>query len=227
MEPVKLSPSALTFLYDECKRCFYLSILRGFKRPSVPMAKIFTKIDRAMKDHYAGNSSRLISPELPPGTIFVTEKFIESAVLELPGHHTSVYFSGKIDAFIHFEDNGYGVVDFKTSDVAPHHVAFYGRQLHAYAHSLENPSPRKPEQKMSPVSHFGLLYFSPSGMGAESGGSMSLVGKVTWQELPRDDAVFMQFIDEVVTLLELPEPPEADPECSFCKYRQQARELNL
>jgi hypothetical protein len=45
--------------------------------------------------------------------------------------------------------------------------------------------------------------------------------------MTRDDATFMQFIDEVVTLLELPEPPEADPKCGFCKYRQQAREFNL
>jgi hypothetical protein len=227
MEPIKLSPSTLTFLFDECKRCFYLAIRCNFKRPALPMAKIFTKIDRAMKEHYAGNSGSLISPDLPAGTIFVTEKFIESDVLELPGHHTPIYFSGKIDAFIHFEDGSYGVVDFKTSDVAPHHAAFYGRQLHAYAYSMENPSPRKIGQKMGPVTHFGLLYFSPFGMGEETNGRLPLLGQLVWQELQRDDEAFLRFLDEVLTVLELPEPPEADEDCAFCKYRQQARELQL
>jgi hypothetical protein len=36
----------------------------------------------------------------------------------------------------------------------------------------------------------------------------------------------VHFIDEVLTVLELPEPPEADPECAFCKYRLQARTTN-
>lgn len=227
MEPIKLSPSSLTFLYDECKRCFYLSMYGQLKRPSSVFPKIFGKIDNLMKAHFASQSSQIISPDLPPGTIFITEKFIESAVLEMPGHHTPVYFSGKIDAFIHFQDGSYGVVDFKTSDVAPHHEEFYRRQLQAYIYSMENPSPRKLEQKMSPVTKLGLLFYSPTDLDVGPSNLISLNGPMTWKELTRDDATFMKFMDDVVTVLELPEPPEADPDCGFCKYRQQARELNL
>ncbi|EKD87781.1 MAG: hypothetical protein ACD_35C00212G0001, partial [uncultured bacterium] len=30
----KLSPSQLTFAWDECPRCFYLDVVLGIKRPA-------------------------------------------------------------------------------------------------------------------------------------------------------------------------------------------------
>jgi hypothetical protein len=35
-----LSPSDFAFLWEECKRCFYLKIVSGFRRPGGPMPKI-------------------------------------------------------------------------------------------------------------------------------------------------------------------------------------------
>ena len=58
----KLSPSDLTFLWDECPRCFYLKVVNGFNRPSLPMPKIFTRIDLIMKGYYAGKPSSALSP---------------------------------------------------------------------------------------------------------------------------------------------------------------------
>ncbi len=41
MENWKISPSDLTFLWDECPRCFYLKVRHKFKRPGLPFPKIY------------------------------------------------------------------------------------------------------------------------------------------------------------------------------------------
>ncbi len=137
MESIKLSPSELTFLWDECRRCFYLKVMQKFNRPSAPMAKIFTRIDQAMKTYYSDKSPHEISADLPEGRIFISEKFVQSEPIELPGHALRCHFSGKIDAYIRFDDGTFGVIDFKTSDPAPHHLEFYNRQLQAYKYCLK------------------------------------------------------------------------------------------
>ena len=50
----KLSPSDFVFLYEECKRCFYLKVARDYQRPRGPFPKIFTIIDGLMKDFFDG-----------------------------------------------------------------------------------------------------------------------------------------------------------------------------
>jgi CRISPR/Cas system-associated exonuclease Cas4 (RecB family) len=42
-------------------------------------------------------------------------------------------------------------------------------------------------------------------------------------EIPQDEEVFLSFIRQVLDLLSRPEPPEANPECTFCSYREAAR----
>ena len=58
MADYTLSPSDLTFLWDECKRCFYLKVRENFRRPSAPFPSIFGLIDRLMKDIYLGESTK-------------------------------------------------------------------------------------------------------------------------------------------------------------------------
>ena len=42
--------------------------------------------------------------------------------------------------------------------------------------------------------------------------------------MPRDDAAFDAFLGEVVTLLDLPEPPAPGRRCEFCRYRSRGEE---
>ena len=74
-EPIKLSPSDLTFLWDECKRCFYLKYVHSIHRPSAPFPGIFSTIDRLMKGYYEGQPTEKLSSELPPGVIRFSERF--------------------------------------------------------------------------------------------------------------------------------------------------------
>jgi len=220
-DPIKLSPSDLTFLWDECKRCFYLKYRHGITRPAAPFPGIFSKIDRLMKAYFAGRPSVEINPALPPGQVVYGEKWVESQPIQVPGHSLSCYIRGKFDTVIAFDDSSFGVVDFKTAEPRPEFIPFYGRQLHAYCLALEHAAVGK--FSLTPVSRLGLLVVSPEAMMVTASGEIAYLGGVTWIEVPRNDVEFLGFLGDVVGLLEQPDIPPAAADCSYCEYRAHAR----
>ena len=217
----KLSPSDLTFLWDECSRCFYLKVRQQFGRPSMPFPKIFTRIDLLMKDVYQGRSTRAFSSVLPEGRIIMSGRWVTSEPIRRTASGSEAYIMGIFDTVVQFEDQSYGVVDFKTTEVKESHVAFYGRQLNAYAYALAHPAPGK--LGLQPVSRLGLLCFDPRNMADNQDGGLTMAGPVTWVDVPCDEAGFLAFLDEVLALLDEPAPPPANPDCPFCSYREAAR----
>ncbi len=220
--PYRLSPSDLTFLWDECPRCFYLKVKHDFRRPAVPFPSIFTTIDGLMKEFFQGQSTETLETSLPPGRVLFSGKRVQSAPLTLPGHAETCVLSGLFDSLLAFDDGSYGVVDFKTSAPKAQHVAFYGRQLHAYAYALEHPAQGK--LHLAPINRLGLFIVQPNEMTRQPDGRIAYVGEVTWLEVPRDEAAFLNFLSDVMTLLESPEPPPAAEHCVWCAYRQSARQ---
>ena len=218
MNTYKLSPSDLTFLWDDCKRCFYLKVVNKIARPSTPMPSIFIKIDGLMKSFYQGKATGELCPDLPPGFVQFGEKWVESQPIRLPGYTSACYIKGKFDTVVRFEDGSYGVVDFKTSTPKPTHLAFYGRQLHAYAYALEHAEVGK--FSLSPITHLGLLVVEPNDIVKTPDGRIAYLGEMTWQEVPRDDGAFFHFLGEVMSVLEQPTPPEPAEKCVYCQYRQ-------
>ncbi len=217
----KLSPSDLTFLWDECPRCFYLKVVRKFNRPPTAFPSIFSKIDSLMKRYFAGRSTAEFTGNLPPGVVKYGGLSVESEVLQLPGHAATCVLAGKFDSVLEFEAGAYAVVDFKTTTPKAEHVAFYSRQLHAYAYALEHPAPGK--LRLSPITRLGLFSLDLDGLERQANERLALSGLVLWQECPRDEAGFMAFLAGVMRVLEQPEPPPAGEKCGFCKYRDNAR----
>jgi len=221
MQNWKLSPSDLTFLWDECKRCFYLKVRHDFRRPSQPFPKIFGTIDLLMKDIYLNHSTKKISPDLPEGKTIMTGRWVTSQPIRTANHENTCYIQGIFDTVVQFEDGSYGVVDFKTSQAKEEHIAFYSRQLQAYAYALEHPAPGK--LHLSPVSRLGLLFFEPQHMLEEPQASLNLSGPTKWVECPVNEDNFLTIINEIMDVLAQPEPPDANPECGFCGYRAASR----
>lgn len=221
----KLSPSDLTFLWSECPRCFYLKVVRGMDRPRMAMPAIFTRIDRLMKEFFMDLPAAAISPGLPAGKMRLADSWVVSEPIVLSEDRACGYIRGKLDAVLEFADGSYGIVDFKTTEPKPEHVSFYSRQLHAYAYALEHPAPAK--LSLSPIRRLGLLSMEPQGMDRGADGRVGYVGRLTWQEIPRDDGAFLDFLSQVLALLKQPEPPAGSADCPWCAYRQQARETGL
>ena len=212
---LKLAPSDLTFLWDECQRCFWLKAKGVLKRPSAPFSKIFTRLDTQTKDYFFGRRAEEMAPELRAGRVAFGDRWVRSAPLQVPGHEMQVTLQGKIDTALSFDDGTFGVIDFKTSEPRTEHVLFYSRQLHSYALAAEHPGAGALE--LSPVSQLGLLCVEPVGMvGLDDG--VAYRGTSTFLEIERDDDVFLTFLSQVLFVLERPEPPDATQGCPYCAY---------
>jgi hypothetical protein len=222
---IKLSPSDLTFLWDECPRCFYLKHVHGITRPAAPFPAVFGAIDRLMKAQFAGRPASDIDLSLPPGVIDVSEKWVESLPILFPGHSMRLFLRGKIDAFIGFEDGSYGIIDFKTSEPKKEQIPFYSRQLHAYAYALQHPAPGR--LAFSPITRMGLYVEAPQATLAATTSQISFHFRSTWMEVPIDENEFIGFLGRVLALLELPEPPAPGESCEYCQYRQHARQHGM
>jgi hypothetical protein len=189
------------------------------------MPKIFTQIDSAMKTFYSQKRTEDIAKGMPPGVVAYGEKWVESQPISLPGFSGTCFIKGKFDTVVRFDDGTFGVIDFKTSQRKSEHIPLYSRQLHAYAHALEHPAAGG--FAANPVTQLGLLVFEPSQYTQGRTGKVGFAGEISWVPVPRDDAKFMRFLSQVMTILESPEPPPANPDCEWCRYRQNSRNMDL
>jgi len=217
----QLSPSDLTFLWDECPRCFYLKVVHKYNRPWSPFPSIFNRIDKIMKDYYEGKPTSSISFDLPEGVIRTGEKWVKSIPITYAASPTSAQIRGKFDATIAFSDGSYGVIDFKTSEPKKEHVDFYSRQLHAYAYALENAA--SGSYALNPITRLGLLCVEPVSMDLNNRDQIAYLGNVTWLECPLDYNNFFSFLEGVLQVLDDPSPPESNENCNYCRYRDSSR----
>ena len=212
---IRLAPSDLTFLFDECERCFWFKARGVLKRPASIFPKIFQRLDSQTKDFFYGKRAEEMAEGVRPGRVAFGDRWVRSRPLKVPGHSTRVQLAGIIDTALALDDGSFAIIDFKTSEPKPEHVTFYGRQLHSYALAAENPAEGALE--LAPVTQLGLLCVEPTAMvGLDNG--VAYKGVATYMEIERDDGAFLAFLSRVLFVLESAEPPPAAPQCSYCKY---------
>jgi len=92
-----LSPTDLTFLWDECRRCFYNKVVLRQARPRGPFPKVFGAIDRAMKDFCLGEQAEALVPGMP-GVIGHGDRWVKSVPIGLPGRRSTPSVSTSSEA---------------------------------------------------------------------------------------------------------------------------------
>ena len=204
----KLSPSDFAYLYEECKRCFYLKVKENIPRPSTPFPGVFTTLNSMVQTKLIGKNLITLSQDLPDCTVINQEIFVESKTIP----NTSCYIKGKYDLLGKNPDGTYTVVDLKISLPSEEKIEKYKTQLFSYKFALENPVSSTPIK----ITKMGLLIFYP-----EYVDFIDETSKVNfppkWMEIPTDEKAFYNFIKEVDDLLEGP-VPEMNPSCKFCEY---------
>jgi CRISPR/Cas system-associated exonuclease Cas4 (RecB family) len=218
----RIIPSELTFLYQSCKRCFVNRVKHGLEQPSIPLPSVFNTVAYLQKEYYAGKRTDLISPRLPPGSIDYGELRVQSGRIELPGCASTCFIVGRFDIVARLDDGSYAVLDFKTGDPNEEKASMYSRQLHAYAYALEHPEQGALE--LRPVSNLGLVYFIPDHCERTGPERQVIGGQLQWVPVNLDVEEFLQFLTEVVKLLDGP-LPKPDPQCEWCAYYAQRKSL--
>ncbi len=222
----KLSPSDLTYLYDGCKFCFWLKVKLNISQPSMQMPGIFSVIATKQKEFYANKRTEEFCPELPPGVVIYNEQWVQSKVISFNDRH-GCFIRGRFDCVVKFDDNSYGVIDFKTASPSDKKVEMYARQLNAYAYALENPD-NNSSLNLAPITKLGLIFFEPISFEQLSLDRQSFVGSVKWVEVKRDDKQFLEFVKGAMEVLVMERPPEPANDCPWCKYRREtARNFSL
>ena len=224
MAVYNLSPSDLTFLWDGCKRCFYLKVKHNIVYRG-PFPGMFGRMGDLTSNYYLDKSSSEISPDLPAGIVKFREKWVKSVPISFPDTSTQCILKGRFDALMAFEDGSYGIIDYKTSDASEEKAAFYSRQLSAYAYALENPAPGA--LSISPITRLGLFIITPNRFERMPNGETAFVTRTTWMDVPRDDATFLALLREIVTLLDKPIPPDSAEDCGLCNYRKNLNEAGF
>lgn len=235
-KPTIFYPSDLTWLYNDCPRCFYLKLNHGIKTPRMGMPAIFRTIDDAIRRYCMEiKRTEAVCPDMPPGEFILGEHWVNTTTYSpMPGHHLRFGFSGKPDTVVRWDDGSYGVLDFKTTSPKPSTVSFYAAQVEMYSRALEQPRNPKETPPLSPISLNGILAWEPlsfNGNSAESiddrfgkakditlGSGLDLRGRLVWLPVEREKVDLKGILEPVITLLEAKTPPDADPECSSCKY---------
>jgi len=217
METFILSPSELTFLWDECKFCFYMKVKHKIAYKG-PFPAIFGSMGDLTSGFYHYKSTTLLSETLPVGVLKFREGWVKSAPIAFDGIDSKCVIRGRFDAVAAFEDGSFGLIDYKTSNATYEKAAFYSRQLSAYAWSLEHPA--RGALALSPVTRMGLFVISPRRFETVSDGDMAFISKTTWLDVPRDDAGFMDFLGGVMAVLDADEPPPSSETCPLCSYRK-------
>ena len=220
---IKLSPSSLTFLFDECAACFWHHY-NGRPRPATAFPKVFGSLDNAQKDFFVGRSVKDVKKSLPAGVI-QRGKRVRSEAIALPGTSYRVQFGGETDTILKFSRAGYGVCDFKTSAPGDEAAALYGRQLHAYAIALEQPA--GDALRLAPVSRLGLICFPPDGMVQLPGkkGGFAYRTSAVWVEVERNDEAFLHFVADAVKLITRRTMPRSAPNCGWCRWSRMTAPL--
>jgi len=220
----KLSPSDFTFLYEGCKRCYYLKVVHNISQPSIPLPSIFSKIAGLLKNYYNGKHTRDLHVDLPPGNVNYSERYVKSEPIQLPDHNDTCFISGRFDIVVELEDGTYGVIDFKTANPNEKYRDLYSRQLHAYAYALEHPA--STTLSLSPITKMGLLYFYPSKISQPSIEWLSYDAEIHWIEINKDEQGFLGFIGEALDVLESVEPPDSSPTCPWCGYISKLKNIS-
>ncbi len=218
-----LRPSDFNFLWEECRRCYWLQVARDWRRPRTPFPRVFSVLADLEAASFDGQRTEDMLPGvLPPGTFRHGEQDVLSAPIAIDGTDSAVVLKGRLDMMVAFDDGAWGVIDFKTS--LPHEVSplRYGRQLHAYAWCLERPA--EGAFTRAPIGTLGLLCLEPREM-KRGRQTPEIYGRFhpEWVPVERDDAAFAAFLAEGVGVLAGPEPPPAGPRCGHCDYRARTR----
>ena len=215
------SPSELDFKAKKCKRCFYIlkknKISAGDRPPPV-----FSSFDVVQKNYFKNKNCKDLTDQLPDGSFMnkkeMPGKIVSSGLRDNKGRKFKL--QGIPDIVIKFKSDGYGIIDFKTTNLSEKKSDNYKYQLESYAQIFTHPGATKtsPTPKLEPITHMGILQFYPTEIFKHNDKDCDLKMKTQYSPLTRDEKDFFNHITNLIDLLEQPKIPEFNDDCNYCNF---------
>ena len=218
MKKITLSPSKLS-LFKECKRCFWLNVNKGIKRPNGIFSSLPSGMDLVLKKYFDGFRFR---GRLPPdidgklrGHLFDDMERLgvwrnNFKGLQYADKKTGIILKGALDDLFVTEDGFHIPLDFKTrgfplkEDTCNH----YQHQMDVYSFLLD-------KNGMKAGNFACLVFYYPTG--TEGDGKFKFKCEVVRVETNKKDGE--KLFREAIKILQEPEP-EADSECLWCNWNK-------
>ena len=208
----RISPSDLTFLWGDCKRCFWMKYRHGVSHSGV-FPGLVTVLSAKQEGWYEAKSSHDFSTSLPGGVVHSTGLMLHSAPIVVDDRETPFTIGGKYDFLLEYDDGTFGIVDTKIVGKAGDKGDLYWPQLSAYEYLLANPKGGEPRT----VTTLGLLVWSVADVHHDGMTAPKIGFDIAYEPLAVDPPRFRSFIADVVRALEGP-VPRAGERCNNCSY---------
>jgi hypothetical protein len=217
------SPSELDYKAKKCRRCFYIhkkyKISDGGRPPPV-----FSSLDANQKPYYQKLNTKEWCEELPDGKFMTKDELPAKITSEglLDNKKRKFKLNGIPDIVIKFKETGFGIYDFKTTNIKPHKAEDYRYQLEAYAQIFANPGSLKKTStpKLLPIKQMGIIQFEPSELISHNKKEHNMKFDVSFSPLKRDEKDFYDHITKLIDLIEKPDSPEFSDDCSLCQFTE-------
>lgn len=219
-----LSPSSLA-LFKECKRCFWLHINKGLKRPSSAFPSLPSGIDKLIKEHFnhhLENGTRPLELSFLSDNInlFSDKEMLKKWMANIEWRdEEGNRLNGRIDYLLEDENKNAIVIDFKTKGS---HVnendekninIFYKPQLEIYAYLIM--------KNNFNVNNYGyLLYFYPKSINEDGSFIFGMEGKQVSLNIMQAEKLFKEAIETLKGPL-----PESSKTCDFCSWADRRKFL--
>ena len=215
-----ISPSDLTFLWNECKKCLWLKYNHKISTPGfMPLVGPMSAFQESL---YRDKPTSFLSSELQPGSVSNWGEKVVSKPIVIDGVETNWRIEGKYDLLITFDDETVGIIDCKvtTSEMDEDKVSHYRPQLEAYAYAIENSA----NSESKKVSETGLMMWRVNGALEKEDNSFGFSTNHSYLTAGRKPEVFLELVKEVIDCIE-GEMPESGDACKNCKFVEKRLEV--
>ena len=225
---ITLAPSELDYMPMKCPRCFYLSKVKKISLKNFP-PPVFSNFDVVQQDYFKTKNTSHLSASLPSGEIMQKDalpgKVVSTTLTDLKGR--GFILGGRPDVVIAFDDNSYGIIDFKTTNIKEDKAESYRYQLEAYRYIFTYPGSIKkgPTPKLSPITHMGVLQFFPNSIFDQNDQGCQLNMTMSYSPLEQNDILFMERITYILDILTSTDIPALNSNCYDCIFVAEQEKL--
>lgn len=203
-------------LFLECKRCFWLQVKQGLRRPSGPFPALPGGIDRVMKEYFDKYRSQGLPPELEgkiDARLFGDQEKLNNWRMWQRGlayfdKDKNAQFVSALDDLLVDPKGRYIPFDFKTKGAQVKEGAeqYNQLQLNAYALLLE-------ENQMETAGFGVLMYLWPK----EVNNDLVIPFAMELRRVNTDPQAVKKLFYEAVRFLNGPSPSHVE-DCKFCQW---------